>query len=226
MKTLATILALVLLLCRPLQAAITFDDSVSVEYEGTQLSLTHTVSSTQSYILASIAFEADNDQEVSSVEYAGESLTFINTAQLESKTHQEVWSLYDPVTTTGATLVVDLTATAKTVVSVSVFQGVSHTGSIYFRSAGVGKNVDEIPMVVEALAGNSLVGIGLAHGDAKAITITGQTLLWNTHHESSPEFRSEAIMSPLTFTASFTVRNSLDKAADWSICIIGLQAAD
>jgi len=217
---------LMVLAATHLKAGLVMESSEIGEGEGTQFSMTQTVGVADTVLVVGVAMTAENEGFVDSITYDGSNLTYIIDAQMENEVRQEVWYLYDPVTYT-ATLQVNLTSTAKVTIGSVAFSGVSHTGQVYFSTSGMGKNVSSIPMNISTVAGSDIIGFGIAQGDAQAITVTGQTVAWNILNISEPEFRSMGIVSPFPFSAwPFLVRNYLNKPADWSICVIGIQAAD
>ncbi len=218
------ICGLLLWFASSLSAAPVLDGSAQTAiHNGTHADLTQTVGAENTILFASISIISDTNQEVTLATLDGVTMTVVAISQLSTNVRQEVWSITNPVTGT-VTLSVDITPTVHALVAMSTYTGVSLTAPVYFDSTGVGQGVLEVPMILNAINGNVFLGFGLAEGDASVITFTGQTLIWDNYHDQEPFYRSQAVLSPLTFTGQITTRNDLDKTTNWSICVIGLQA--
>ncbi len=217
-------IALMILLGVRVDAAVAVDATTTTTGAFTESTLPHTIAGSNRLLGVAVSIVPDDGQSVVSVEYGGEALTKQNACQISSAARQEVWTLTAPDTGTNDVVVV-VSPSADVIIGIISFTGVDQTEPIYFDTTGVGANVLEIPMQVSTLNGSALVGFGVAVGDAKAATVTGQTQLWDVLAAGSA-FRSEGILSPMTYTAQVTVRNTLNKVSDWAVGVLGIKASE
>jgi len=222
MKSLLALFLLVLSV--PMSAWVTVDSTTTTKGAFTTATIPHTVAGNNKILSVSVSVVPKDGQEVLSVKFGSSNLTRKIVGQVSASARQEIWILKNPPTGTDD-VEVYLLPLGKAIISITSFAGVDQTEPIYFSTSGMGADVQQLSVKVDTLAGSSLIGYGIAVGDAKAATVMGQTQVWDALYNND-DFRSEGILSPMTYTAKITVRNTLNKASDWAVCILGLKAAE
>jgi hypothetical protein len=201
---------------------ITLGQVNSVNGEGSLFNFPLDCAGASRMVIVSVAYKPDANQEISSVTYGGVAMTSLGFTQLETSIATEIFYLVSPIVGTSQ-VSVQLTSSAKTIVSAVALEGVDQMAPIYFKTNGVGRMVNEIPLVCQAQNGDMLIGMGVCSGISEAPIEVWQTSVWNV--QQAVNLRSQGICSFPNFTATFTVSNTVDPATDWALNILGIKAA-
>ncbi len=194
-------------------------DSVTVLRSDGKLAIfPHVCAGENRALVVCISIRTNILQEVQSVAYAGIPLSRVTVAQIRSDTRTEVWVLANPPQGSSNVECL-LTRAGEAIYGAVSVKGVRQDTPVYFSESGVGQGVDKIPLLIDIRNGAMIIGVGTALGDAQANVESWQTELWN----QLDGIRGQCLASFPNFTAKATVANTINKPADWSVILLGLE---
>ena len=201
---------------------IALDQANSVSGDGSLFNYPHAIAGADRLLVVVICYVPDQNQEIAGVTYGGVPMIKYGDTQIRNAVFEEFWYMVAPPVG-SANINVELSATAKTTVASASFTGVDQADAIYFRTNGVGDNVEAIPLMLDARNGDMLFGFGACSGTSESPILSWQTSVWNVLQASN--IRSQGICSFPNFTAKVEVSNTIDPAAQWACDVVGVRAA-
>lgn len=217
----------------PVPNVIAFDAASScTPVTASSFTWSHTTSGSNRILIVGVALRNNLSQTVSSVAYAGTSLTLIGVQNQGTIDRVELWRLVAPAT--GANnVVVTLSASAKTACGAVSLTGVDQTSPIDQSGFALGTNstpsvgvttVANNAWLVDAVAFFS-TGIGLPSGSAGL----GQTERWSGYTETGGgaiNVRGKgSTKGPVTPAGAVVMDWTLGASTDWAIGAVALKPA-
>ena len=204
-------------------AEITYNDVTGTAGEDTEFTQEYTHSGANGLLLVCIDLIPDSGQFVDKVYYGSVTLSSDNiVVQTRFDTRTEVWYLVSPAVGTDD-VVVQLTASAKTIISVVSLTGVDQDNPFYYWTSVSGTQVTSLFAIIQEQVGNSILGMGCATGLAETYALPGQTLLWNITY--GDEIRTQSAYAESTNTGTVVVPNYLNQVANFSTLFFNIKAA-
>jgi hypothetical protein len=178
-----------------------------------------------SFLLISVSYLPNTAQEIQSVKFGGADAEFIEIAQQDTSIGISIWMVRDIENLSGNIEVV-FDGQVFSVINYIILNGVNTDAPVYRTRSGVGKSITHIPIKSFSKINCLAIGIGsVSNPNAHISTLYGsQFRIFNV--ASNNLISTEAIAAFGSFDNAFiNVPNSLSESSDWSIIIIGLEAA-
>jgi hypothetical protein len=190
---------------------------------GTVISGTCTVSGASPFLMVSVCFEPNTDQEITSISYGSQPMSLINIAQIENNLRLEVWGLEAP-SAGESDVVISVTDTIFASVFCSTYNGIRQSSSVFRSNSGAGKQVEQLGVSSFSKPNSITVGVGAVNNiNAYVNNLFGaQRIEWDI---TQGGFRCEAISAQIGMNFDrLNVDNTLSEYSDWAIVIVGLEA--
>jgi hypothetical protein len=190
--------------------------------EGSVISGTCNVSGTNPFLMVSVCFVPDIDQEITSISCGSQQMSLINVAQIETNLRMEVWGLESPLIG-DHTISINTDSSISAAVFCSVYNGIKQTSPVYRTNSGAGKQVTQIGVSSFSKPNSITIGIGAVNNTNSYVNnlFGAQRIEWDLTHNG---FRCEAISAQIAMLFDrLNVENTLSEQSDWGIVIVGLE---
>jgi hypothetical protein len=207
--------------CPTEDAGVTVDNTSNASGDTSVLSWQHAVGAGADRVLVVATSHRDGNKHVAAVSYGGASLTRLGVQNAPGNQNRvELWYLIAPAPGT-ADVVVSLSDSRNIVGGAASYFGVDQSTPLgEFLSSS--NKTKEASITVPSQAGELVMDIVAANGDAKSLTLgTGQTALWNTGTGTSGgDIRGSASYAP--GAGLVTLSRTLGKDKPWAIGAVNL----
>ena len=216
-----------------LSSTIAYDASSSTSGSAASFTFALTTSGANRLLVVGVTIQTNAGQTVSGVTYAGAALTFVRSDIIAGSVRSELWYRIAPATGSNS-VVVTLSASAKTAAGAVSFTGVDQTTPVDAQNGATGTSVTpsvtvttvtDGAWVVDAAAFRS-TGVGVPTGNAGA----GQTQRWSQYTEGGGaplNIRGKASTEgPRSPPGGVVMDWALSASVDWAISGLAIRPAD
>src|SRR6267143_417594 len=216
-----------------LASSIAYDASISTSGSAASFTFALTTGGANRLLVVGVTIQTNAGQTVNSVTYAGAGLTFVRADIIAGSVRSELWYRIAPATGANS-VVVTLSATARTVAGAISFTGVDQTTPVDAQNGATGTSVTpsvtvtsvtDGAWVADAVAFRS-TGVGVPSGNPGA----GQTQRWSQYTEgggNAANIRGKASTEGPRSPAGGVVMDwTLSASVDWAISGLAIRPAD